>query len=175
MGDNEPEQADDDHILDLIDVLQPLPDTLMSKWPRADKWIGPNGERLQPPERDYGDMVFEENDDDALVSDEEIGDDESKDGAEDGPEPHKGGEADVDESLDLVDDVDSPPPPFDAEIPEGPFINQPLEVQFEKNKPDDVDAAEAKVITTLIREILQYEPSKRPTAEQLLKHPWFKD
>ena len=43
------DQEDDDiHILDLIDVLGPMPDRLMAKWPRKDKWIGPDGERLRP-------------------------------------------------------------------------------------------------------------------------------
>ena len=174
MGEDELEEADDDHILDLIDVLQPLPDNLMSKWPRAEKWIGPNGERLQPPERDNGDMWFDESDD-AAASDVEFSDDELRDGTELKPDTREVGRANEDDYVDIADKTDFPPPPSDFEIPEGPIISESLELQFEKNKPEDIDAVESKVITRLIREILQYEPSKRPTAEQLLRHPWFKD
>lgn len=55
------------------------------------------------------------------------------------------------------------------------FINDPLEILFGKNKPDDIDAEEAKVITQLIRKILRYEPSERPTASELLQHKWFNE
>lgn len=49
----------------------------------------------------------------------------------------------------------------------------PLEVKFERNKPDYIDAEESKVIISLIRGILKYEPSERPTAETILQHEWF--
>ncbi|KAK3942500.1 hypothetical protein QBC46DRAFT_406245 [Diplogelasinospora grovesii] len=56
-----------------------------------------------------------------------------------------------------------------------PFMNVPLEVLFERNKPDDIDAEEAAVVTTLIRHILKYDPSERPSAEELLKEKWLED
>ncbi|KAL2135241.1 hypothetical protein VTI74DRAFT_9333 [Chaetomium olivicolor] len=55
------------------------------------------------------------------------------------------------------------------------FINDPLEVLFERNKPDDIDAEEARVIATLIRRILKYDASERPSAEELLREKWFED
>lgn len=58
---------------------------------------------------------------------------------------------------------------------DGPWIDPPLEAQFKENKPDDLDEAEADVVTTLIRSILRYEPSQRPSAEEILKHPWFRE
>lgn len=58
---------------------------------------------------------------------------------------------------------------------EGPFINDPLEVLFEKNKPDDIDSEEAELITGLIRRILRYDPSERPSSAELLKDEWFND
>lgn len=44
-------------------------------------------------------------------------------------------------------------------VTEEPFINDRLELRFEKEKPDDVDLEESKEITTLIRSILQYKPA----------------
>lgn len=64
---------------------------------------------------------------------------------------------------------------FDDLEDEGLFINDPLEFLFKQNKPDDVAAEEAEVITTLIRRILNYEPSERPSAGELLWEKWFED
>ncbi|KAI8631872.1 serine/threonine-protein kinase SRPK3 [Xylariaceae sp. FL1651] len=48
-----------------------------------------------------------------------------------------------------------------------------LEEQFFKLKPNDVDDMEAKEIVSLLREILQVDPSKRPSAADLLTRSWF--
>lgn len=104
--------TDDEHLLQMNDILEPLPDTwLQGKWPRAKTYFGPGRERLGP----------------------------------------------------RADDQDEP------------YIDDPLEVRFEEHKPDDIGDVEAGVITSLIRSILKYEPMQRPTAAELLKHPWFQE
>lgn len=50
---------------------------------------------------------------------------------------------------------------------------QSLEEIFDHEKPIDVNATERVAALDLIRFILQYEPEERPSASQLLKHPWF--
>jgi hypothetical protein len=55
------------------------------------------------------------------------------------------------------------------------FVNDSLEILFERNKPDDIDVEEAGVVTTLIRRILKYDVSERPSTEELLKEKWFED
>lgn len=140
MGNDEQDDADDDHILDLIDVLGPLPERLIARWERRDKWIGPNGERLQP--------------------------EESKDGS-----ASSNPESDTDDLSDSeTDELGEAEGIQDDEEITGPVVNDSLEVQVDRNKPDDIAEEETKVITALIREILQYEPSQRPTVEQLLRH-----
>ena len=52
---------------------------------------------------------------------------------------------------------------------------QSLEELFDLEKPVDVNATERIAALDLIRFILQYEPEKRPSASQLLEHPWFAD
>jgi serine/threonine protein kinase len=49
----------------------------------------------------------------------------------------------------------------------------PLETFFNKERPQDISEEETKIVTTLIRRILQYDPEKRPAAEELLQDPWF--
>ncbi|KAF4342889.1 CMGC SRPK kinase [Fusarium beomiforme] len=47
-----------------------------------------------------------------------------------------------------------------------------MEERFDKASPDmtDEEADEAK---KFIRWVLQYDPAKRPSAEEILRHPWF--
>ncbi len=64
----------------------------------------------------------------------------------------------------------------EAKILEGDDNTPPwhsLEFLFDREKPVDVSAAERPPVLTLIRHILQYEPQKRPSASELLEHPWF--
>jgi serine/threonine protein kinase len=58
-----------------------------------------------------------------------------------------------------------------------PLANRmkPLEVFFEEYKPSDLSHEEAKSITTLIRQILHYDPSERPTPSELLQDSWFQE
>ncbi|KAF2219032.1 serine/threonine-protein kinase SRPK3 [Elsinoe ampelina] len=50
-----------------------------------------------------------------------------------------------------------------------------LEDAFRQQKGDDVDDEDAKEICKLIRRMMQYNASDRPTAAELLKHPWFRE
>jgi hypothetical protein len=129
MGDDTQEDTDDDHLLEMHDILYQLPADIVALWPRAHEFFGPNGERLNRREKeDDGGGVEDRNDMD---------------------------DHDMDE-----DEV---------------FINDPLEVLFERNKPADIDAEEAGVITALIRRILRYNASDRPSAAEIPREKWLED
>lgn len=49
MLDYSDEDADDDHMCELNDVLVAITGDMMAKWPRASLHFGSNGERLFPP------------------------------------------------------------------------------------------------------------------------------
>ncbi|GLA15446.1 hypothetical protein AnigIFM62618_001986 [Aspergillus niger] len=49
-----------------------------------------------------------------------------------------------------------------------------MEEQFDSAEPD-IDEKEADEVKTLIRWILQYVPAKRPSPEEILSHPWFRN
>lgn len=40
-------------------------------------------------------------------------------------------------------------------------------------KPEDMSDSEAKVFYDLMKTMLDYDPSKRPSTKKVLKHPWF--
>lgn len=109
LGHDQQEQddTDDDHLVQLNDVLRPLPESMMDLWPRAKKWYGPNHQRLQP-----------------------YGDDE-------------------------------------------PYIHESIDTLFAENKSPEITDEEEQVLVPLMRRILDFEPAQRPSAEELLQHPWF--
>lgn len=119
-GDDDPDEADDEHLVELNDVLGDLPPKMVALWPRAHLWFGPNKERLNP-----------------------------------------------NVPLSLAASTGAVEP--------SSWISEPLEAQFRKNKPDDIGSEESVIITTLIRRILRYNPSERPTADELLQEEWFKE
>ncbi|KAL1962324.1 hypothetical protein VTN77DRAFT_9815 [Rasamsonia byssochlamydoides] len=51
----------------------------------------------------------------------------------------------------------------------------PLEEYFDQVKPADCSDEDADVVKALLRRILQYDPTKRPSTSELLQHPWFVD
>ena len=54
-----------------------------------------------------------------------------------------------------------------------PDLYESLAARFSRTKHPDLGDAEAIAIFLLIRKMLTYDPAERPTAEELLKHPWF--
>lgn len=49
LGRGQQEKDDaDDHLIQLNDMIRPLPDWMMEAWPRAGMWYGPDRQRLQP-------------------------------------------------------------------------------------------------------------------------------
>lgn len=48
-----------------------------------------------------------------------------------------------------------------------------LEAKFDQLRPDVIDDDEAKQIKVLMRNMLQYDPSKRPSATELLSDSWI--
>lgn len=101
--------ADDDHLTQMHNIIEHLPDSIMDAWPRKDKWFAEG-------------MV---------------------------PKPPEGMEE--------------------------PVIEDPLEKMFAEEKHPDINDEEAEVVCGLIRSILVYDPAKRPSAEEILEHPWFKE
>ncbi len=64
-------------------------------------------------------------------------------------------------------------PAFVVKEPEPEFHYPTLEDLFNQNKSPDLDADESATIKALLRQILTYDPDQRPSAAELLKHPWF--
>lgn len=48
-----------------------------------------------------------------------------------------------------------------------------FETVFHHGKEAIIDDEEEELVIDLLRQILRYEPEERPSAEELLSHPWF--
>jgi non-specific serine/threonine protein kinase len=117
---------DDDHLIQLLEIIDPLPEDMLAKWPRYSLYFSLDGERLNARPSDY---------------------DKSQVGRAIRSKPSNSG----------------PPAPFPS-----------LEDKFHEYKPSDMNDAESKEIISLLRDILQVNPLKRPSAAQLLRRPWFR-
>lgn len=109
------EEEEDNYLLQVNDRIEPLPDSILSRWARSSTYFGSNGVQFN---------IF-------------LG------GA---PEDH----------------IDA----LSAKL-------EPLEQYFDTHKPPETEESEAKVVKTLLRSILSYDPVRRPTAEKLLQDLWF--
>ncbi|OHE98451.1 serine/threonine-protein kinase SRPK3 [Colletotrichum orchidophilum] len=135
----------DEHLIQLTDIIGPLPETLSAKWPNLTKYYGSNGERL-----DARPMDFEE------------------EFSNDGNSHHTLSDAEPNE---FDDDMDA----FESEVSERgpPQVYESLEELIRAHKANDMDDEEEKQIVSLLRSVFQYDPSHRPFAAALLEDPWL--
>jgi serine/threonine protein kinase len=110
-------ETNDDHFLQLFDVLGPIPRDTLSKWARSDVYFNADGENIKS---------------------------------------------------------------YIGELPEGYDLNEikehnlpPLEEFFDREKPAEMSNEESKQIRHILRWILRFDKTKRPTARELLNDPWF--
>lgn len=108
------EEDDDNHLLQLHDILGPLPDHLYSRWMRSSRYFDANGVQFN--------SYLEE----------------------------------MPQGTDLLD-----------------VKGLPLEQFFDSLKPEEMTDDEANDVKSLLRQILQYDASKRPTTKEILQNPWF--
>ena len=107
-------ESNDDHLLQMIDMLGMLPPTLREKWPRLSRYF--------------------------------------------------------DSDLELIrSDVGSNEVAL-CEASTGPDLAQ----RFTKSRPIGMGEAEAAKVLILLRKVLRYQPSLRPSIEQLLEDDWIK-
>ncbi|KAL3291648.1 serine/threonine-protein kinase SRPK3 [Colletotrichum asianum] len=134
----------DEYLIQLTDVIGPLPGNLLAKWPDAAKYYGPKGERLDSRPRDF---------DEDSTEDEYSCQDSS------------GGEFDDDPGTHKIE--------LDGSEHDLPRVHDSLERLIKAHKNADIDEQEEEAIVAFLRCIFQYDPALRPSAAKLLGHPWI--
>jgi len=109
------DSTDDDHVLQMADVLGPVPPSFLARYPRSHLYFNENGEVTKH-----------------YVGETTVGDDTN-------------------------------------DLP----ILPPIEKLLDQEKGTDLSSEDACMIKEILRAILQFDAVKRPSAEELLAHPWF--
>ncbi|EWZ29539.1 CMGC/SRPK protein kinase [Fusarium oxysporum Fo47] len=133
-GQDYDETSNDEHLIQLWEVIGPLPKPLLEKWRRADQYLDSSGNRLEIKSQEDGHI--------SGGDDKDLGDgmDEENDG----------------------------PPLADP----GQFLS--LEDLIMAEGPGDIDEAESQELLGLLRWVFQYDPAHRPSATDLINHPWLR-
>jgi hypothetical protein len=147
-GDRHDETTNDEHLLQIIETLQPLPDALFRKWPRSMEYYGPDGKLLDK----FANM------------------ERSKAISLDGSD---GLEQTVDIGMDSIAEADHDNNSL-SEVALAFFENRGiLEERFKSVKPEDIHDEEEKQIIRVLRLALQTDATARASAAELLEEAWF--
>ncbi|KAK0370845.1 serine/threonine-protein kinase SRPK3 [Colletotrichum limetticola] len=134
----------DEHLIQLTDIIGPLPQTLMVKWPNAAKYYGSSGERLDMAPTDIIDGFTEES---------------------------SSGCRSIDGSYDGVEDVDGSGLELGERVP--PQVHESLEKLVKAHKASNMSDEEEEQIVSFLRAIFRYDPLQRPSAGALLDFAWL--
>ena len=179
------ECLDDDHIVQVIALLGPLPKDLRIAWPRYRNYF--DDQDTQPVfvvdwapsiESFDEDMIDGQHPEESSV---DLTNGDADEAARDrcmGPGPEK--EVPVEQlypslvelynqrlSHNNIPDLDDGPD-ANAGSPE-----PPLRDRWFRDKHPDMDSEESDAVASFLEQILQYDPAARPTTTELLKHPWI--
>lgn len=155
------EQTNDEHLIQLSEILGPLPEELAPHWRRRDRYYSPDGKRLE----------------ESRVATGRNGSSTGDSGDEDGGNSDNSDDGDAGNGEDEATPLDSPTSKTGQSrsslslVDLGDFSS--LENEFRDLKPDDMDEEEVEEVVRMMRWILQYDASKRPSAKAVLAHPWF--
>lgn len=182
------EAVRDMNLIQVSEVIGPLPELMFKAWERGETYFGPDRSTRRNEmlvDGEDGTWDFKEVDDYNRIGDN------SESGEGEGEyDDNKGGEGsftcrndvELKEADDLEDYADldmSGSWPSIATDEEEPLVMmapcRSLEGRFDDNKPQDVDEVEEQQVLHLLRWIFQYDAAARPTAEELLDHPWFRN
>lgn len=148
----EGETLDDVHLIQLTEVIGPLPEQIFRAWRRGPCYFDAGSRKTYNPEGD-----------------------ESMDGylsSDSGTCEGEGGPSSSDDGGSTISDDDEATSNAENELARV-RLSEPLEEKFRQKKPDDIDKVEERQILHLLRWILQHDPAKRPSAEEILRHEWF--
>ena len=179
----EKDLVDDGHLIQITQIISPLPESMLERWPRHSSYFGPGGERLSTNPSDFEDTetVGDSEEDKWEVLDIPLGNPE-----EENPKFVESGSDKIshDKSEETMDYDDSEVEQIGEDVsddwgnddlenvpPSEPL--GPLEDRFRERKPKEMGDEEAEEIVSLLRVILRIDPLERPSAADLLARPWF--
>lgn len=176
----------DMNLIQFSEVIGPLPEVMFRTWERGESYFAQDRTTRRSEmliDGEDGTWDFMETDDYAGIE----GNSESGEEIEEENDEEGGGGAftrrdnvELEEADDHKDDAFFDMlgawPSVSTDEEEPLIIMAPcrsLEERFSDKKPQDVDEVEEQQMVHLLRWIFQYDAAARPTAEEILDHPWF--
>ena len=147
------EQTNDEHLIQLSEILGPLPEALAAHWRRRGQYYGSDGKRLKESRVAAGQ-------DASSTGDSPDKDSGNSDNGEDEATPPDSPISETGQSRSCFSLVNP-----------GDFSS--LEDEFWGPEPDNTDEEEVEEVVRMMRWILQSDVSKGPSAEAMLAHAWF--
>lgn len=145
----EGETLNDVHLIQLIEVIGPLPENLFRAWRRGSCYFDASSRRTHNTEGD-----------ESLAGD--LSSDSETSEGEDRLSDWDGGKSTFSEDNAVTSCLEDEL----ARV----RLGEPLEEHFRRKKPKYLDEVEDKQILHLLRWTFQYDPARRPSAEEIVRH-----
>lgn len=185
---------DDDHILQMIELLGPLPADLKSAWPRYRNYFDENDVQTVfvvdwAPSLGSLDENLTEGEEGKHRAESDM--DLPDSNAEEEEEAYKSRWGAPDHAnavptqqlypslVEVVYDGRTSHT-LDSDLGEGSDahaspVEPPLRDRWLRDKHPAMASEEAEAVASLLQQILQYDPAERPTTTDLLRHPWIEN
>jgi serine/threonine protein kinase len=186
---------DDDHILQMIELLGPLPADLKSAWLRYRNYFDENDIQTvfvvdwAPSLGNLDESLIEEEEEgqygaesDMDLSDSNADEDDEEEACKArrrAPEPANAAPTQqlYPSLVEVVYDGRTSHA-LDSDLGEGSDAHTrpaepPLRDRWLRDKHPAMAPEEAEAVASLLQQILQYDPAERPTTTDLLRHPWI--
>ena len=180
-----PEALDDSHVLQLIELLGPLPENLKRAWLNYYQYFDEHDVQTSfrnewAPELDFmsSHTPSENGGDEGNENDNSADDGAGYEMHENYPIPRPDQShilahlvpsiVEVYEHTGFRDDDDGNGDESDTYTPD-----LPLAGRFMRDKHSDMSQEEAEAALNFLQQILKYDPAERPTTTDLLRHPWI--
>ncbi|RMZ87662.1 hypothetical protein DV736_g5110, partial [Chaetothyriales sp. CBS 134916] len=178
-----PEALHDDHVLQMIELLGPLPDNLKQAWSNYGQYFDEHDVQTSFRNEWTPEMDFMFSNTPSVHGEDDVNENDASNAGEgvdvEGPlqGPHQSpfpahlvpSVVEIYEPAgflhndDGIDDGDS-----DTYVPD-----IPLKGRFMRDKHPNMSQGEAEVARELLDQILRYDPTERPSTTDLLRHPWI--
>ena len=181
------EYIDDEHIIQMVALLGPLPEYLKNAWPRFRKYFDENGTQtvfevdwplsIGSSDDNMTESSYPEENDMALpegnVDEDSCYGERRRAIMEEVPSQQLYPSL-VEVYKDQTPAISISGPAEDTNVDTGP-MQPPLRDRWQDNKHPEITPDEAEAIASLLQQIFRYDPAERPTTTELLRHPWVED
>ena len=182
-----PEALDDDHVLQMIELLGPLPDKLKQVWSGYSRYFDEHDVQTSFRNEWVPDMDLMFSNSPSIHGEDDVNKNDASSAGE-GVENRSDDEGPLQEPDQNPFPAHLVPSVIEIYEPAGfqhgdDGINDgdsdtytpdiPLKGRFMRDKHPNMSQGEAEMAVNLLEQILRYDPAQRPSTTDILRHPWI--